>query len=109
MPNGFRYYTSPHCMVGAAMIAYRVYRIDESGHVQGVPDIIECEDDDDARIAAQRFLDGCGVEVWDGARKVAALPSVKKRRSSLDSALRAQCPRGAASHWLSKRILRSGR
>ena len=56
------------------MAAYRVYRIDNSGHVQGQPEIIECESDDDARLKAQCFVDGCGIEVWDKARKVASFP-----------------------------------
>lgn len=43
------------------MIAYRVYRVDQSGHIQTVPNIIDCEDDDAARIKAQRFVDGCGT------------------------------------------------
>jgi hypothetical protein len=57
-----------------SMVEYRVYRIDASGHVLGVPDVIECEDDA-ARIKAQAYVDGCAIEVWDRARKVAAFPS----------------------------------
>lgn len=60
------------------MAGYRVYRVDESGHIQGMPDIIECDDDDAALVEAQRFVDGCGVELWDGARKVASFPPDKK-------------------------------
>ncbi|MGY4358541.1 hypothetical protein ACVWZR_007667 [Bradyrhizobium sp. i1.3.1] len=50
-------------------------RLDKSGHVHGVPDIIECENDEAEQIKARSLVNGCGVEVWDGTRKVASFPS----------------------------------
>ncbi|MFK4505932.1 hypothetical protein IQ17_01047 [Bradyrhizobium daqingense] len=60
------------------MLGYRVYRVDRSGRIQGMPDIIQCEDDEAARIEAQRFVDSCGIELWDGARRVATFAPNKK-------------------------------
>jgi hypothetical protein len=57
------------------MVAYRIYRVDEAGHIQGPPIVIECEDDDDALLKAQRYVDGLAVEIWDGARQVAVISS----------------------------------
>jgi hypothetical protein len=57
------------------MIKYRVYRVDKAGQFQGPPIVIECEDDDEALIKAQGYVDGLAAEIWDEARKVAFIPS----------------------------------
>jgi hypothetical protein len=34
------------------------------------PLVLECEDDEQAMLAAGRFLDGRSLEVWDGSRRL---------------------------------------
>jgi hypothetical protein len=64
------------------MANYRLYRVDENGHVQGPPVIVTCENDDAATFAgkasqAKQYVEGLAIEVWDGARRVAFLPSTE--------------------------------
>lgn len=58
------------------MVEYRVYKLDGSGRIAFVPDIILCEDDDAAIIRARRDIDGHALEIWAGARRVALVPSI---------------------------------
>ena len=61
------------------MTAYRVYVLDQSGHVGGPPHIVVCDDDEQAfHYACQYYLDGEPVEVWDEARCVVRLPPPKR-------------------------------
>jgi hypothetical protein len=48
------------------MAIYRIYRMDQDGHVAGPADFVDCADD-------QKAMD---IEVWDGARCVGKIPSV---------------------------------
>jgi hypothetical protein len=57
------------------MIEYRIYQLDREGHIRSVPEIIKCEDDDAALIEAQRYLNGCALEIWADARRVAFIPA----------------------------------
>ena len=51
--------------------AYRVYVLDENGHVLGPPNIVVCDDDAQAaHRAARYYLNGKPIEVWDEARRV---------------------------------------
>jgi hypothetical protein len=59
------------------MIAYRIYPVDEAGHIQGPPIVIECEDDAAAVLEARERIDGVAAEIWDGGRRVAVIPSAQ--------------------------------
>jgi hypothetical protein len=53
---------------------YRLYRVDEEGHIQGAPVIVSCDDDDAAVAQAKQYVDGVAIEIWDRSRRVAVIP-----------------------------------
>ena len=55
------------------MPPYRIYHRGEDGHIDGPPDLIECDDDAAARDYALERADANGVEVWEGTRLVAVI------------------------------------
>lgn len=57
-----------------AIFEYRLYSVDKEGHIQGMPVIVSCEDDNAAVAEAKQYVDGVAIEVWDCARRVAVLP-----------------------------------
>jgi hypothetical protein len=63
---------------GARML-YRFYRIGTDGRLDGVPDVVECADDDDAIEKATERSIAHGIEIWDLGRRVATIP---KRQDS---------------------------
>jgi hypothetical protein len=50
---------------------YRAFVVDKDGKLSEPPQVLHCTDDDEAVKAAQRFVDGCNVEVWDRHRFIA--------------------------------------
>ena len=52
---------------------YRLFPIDFTGHVMGVPDVIKAGDDDQAVQAARLLVSGRTVELWLGSRLVTTL------------------------------------
>jgi glycyl-tRNA synthetase beta subunit len=52
------------------MAAYRAYRVDQNKHIKGPPMLIVADNDAQATEQAKQFVDGCDVELWDGARMV---------------------------------------
>jgi hypothetical protein len=50
------------------MPTYRVYLIEESGHISAPPKLLVCEHDEAAIEQAKQFVDGVRVEVWDGRK-----------------------------------------
>jgi hypothetical protein len=60
---------------GRPMATYRAYLLDAGGHITRPPRIFEAADDDAAMRHAQRYVDGCDVEVWDHCRAVALIVS----------------------------------
>jgi hypothetical protein len=56
-----------------AMPGYRVYKLTPDGHVDGLPDVIDCQDDDEAVALARSQQKGNDLEVWQGERRVAVL------------------------------------
>jgi hypothetical protein len=54
---------------------YRIYSVDDQGHVAGPAQEVECESDEHAIDLAKRkrMRDGKSVEVWQLERKVAEL------------------------------------
>jgi len=56
------------------MTHYRVYPLDQSGHIAGPPEDLTCDNDATAIEQAKRLVDGRDVEVWDSGRLVIHLP-----------------------------------
>lgn len=51
---------------------YRVYSLDEEGHIVGVQEL-DCASDDEAKQKAAAMLDGHDLEVWHRERRVEVL------------------------------------
>jgi hypothetical protein len=56
------------------MREHRFYTLGRDGHIARPPDIVECEDDQDAVAKAGCLLDGEAIEIWDGNRIVKREP-----------------------------------
>jgi hypothetical protein len=55
--------------------AYRAFRVDASGRIYR-SHVLDCETDEQAITVARQFIDGHGVQLWDGSRKIANFPPV---------------------------------
>ena len=55
------------------MAHYRLYLLDDTGHIREGMDL-DCADDDAAIAIASAYVDRCAVEVWQQTRRVAHLP-----------------------------------
>ena len=51
------------------MAEYRAYFLAPDGRIKRPVDL-ECDDDEAAKEAAKRLVDGCDVELWQGRRKI---------------------------------------
>jgi hypothetical protein len=51
---------------------YRAYIVDSEGHIKSF-EVITAPDDEQAVRAAQQYVDGCDVEIWELDRKIAVL------------------------------------
>lgn len=60
--------------VASKTTAYRAFVVNDKGHLGGVPQIIQAQDDVDAARQAETLADWHTVEVWEGARLVARVP-----------------------------------
>ena len=60
--------TAPH---------YRIYKL-SNNRIAGVPDIVECDSDEEVAQHAKSVLDGLDIEVSDGPRVVIRLKSTEK-------------------------------
>jgi hypothetical protein len=65
------------------MPAYRLYKLRDADHIAGPPAVIECGSDAEVIEKAKTMLDGLDIEVWDGPRVVARLPSIDGKWSRL--------------------------
>jgi hypothetical protein len=52
------------------MLDYRVYVLNQQGHVDTVPRLIRCATDEDAERRARQLRQSRAAEVWQGARLV---------------------------------------
>jgi hypothetical protein len=52
------------------MREYRFYTLGGDDHVARPPDIVECQDDQEAIAKALYLFDGAPIEIWDGERLV---------------------------------------
>jgi hypothetical protein len=59
------------------MSGYRIYRVDEEGHITDVAAEFACDTDDQAIERARQYIDGLAVEVWNRARLVKRLEKDK--------------------------------
>ena len=50
------------------MTDYRVYEVDDNGHVKGPAWIKRCADDGEALVAAREHLGGLALEIWDAIK-----------------------------------------
>jgi hypothetical protein len=57
------------------MSIYRAFLVDEKGQFTGAEDF-DCADDEDAIKQAQRYVNGCGVEVWQAMSFIAKIDPV---------------------------------
>ena len=55
------------------MAHYRLYLLDDTGHIREGMDL-DCANDDAAMAIASAYVDRCAVEVWQQTRRVAHLP-----------------------------------
>lgn len=53
---------------------YRIYQVDDHGHIRAAKDV-ECACDVEAVAAGRAAVNWQGVEVWQGARRLAVLPA----------------------------------
>ena len=56
---------------------YRLYFLDEQGHIKRPLDL-ECETDEDALEAASQHRHQHGTELWEGKRLVGRIPTREK-------------------------------
>ena len=59
---------------------YRLYFLDRNDHIQSAIDL-ESADDDQALRLAHHQAEGAAMELWQGARKVATIPSVQLKQA----------------------------
>jgi hypothetical protein len=62
------------------MAEYRIYRVDDKGHISQPPKVVDCESEQEAVEMAYRYFDRLAVEIWDGARFVIRLPAQESQR-----------------------------
>jgi hypothetical protein len=62
---------------GGGMVGYRAYIMSKDDHIVDAH-VIKANTDDEAVKLANIYADGCDVEVWQAARKVARLPHMDK-------------------------------
>jgi hypothetical protein len=55
------------------MRPYRIFVLDQDGHIKQPPEIVECPDDQTAIEKAKQLLDGKVIEIWESSRLVARL------------------------------------
>jgi hypothetical protein len=60
------------------MAYYKIYQIDDQGQIFRPPIELDCRGDELAIAEASKYLDRCGVEVWEGSRYVATFSRQKE-------------------------------
>jgi predicted O-methyltransferase YrrM len=58
------------------MADYRAYRI-KNNHVDGIPTVITCDNDEEAIKQAKQLVNGADIELWEGARFVRGIKSTE--------------------------------
>lgn len=57
---------------------YRIFPTNETGGVIGPAEIVSCATDQEAIERARAAVESHGIEIWDGARRVASIPGAKR-------------------------------
>jgi hypothetical protein len=61
-------------------MTYRAYFLNDEGHVDKPPVLLDCASDEQATQKARSLLDGHDVEVWDENRRVALLKAAPRKQ-----------------------------
>ena len=69
--------------LSSRQVAYRAFAINDRGRLSGVPEIITAANDGDAVLQAERLLCPQPIEVWEGARLVARIPTAAEPKPRL--------------------------
>jgi len=70
-PKSVKCRTTAVC--GRVMALYRIYKIDDEGHIVGPPFEFDGVDDDAAVAEARKYVDGHRMEVWESSRHIATI------------------------------------
>jgi hypothetical protein len=57
------------------MPTYRIFTVGHDQHFSGMPEFVECVDDNEAVDRAMQLANGLDLEIWDHKRRVARIPS----------------------------------
>jgi hypothetical protein len=60
------------------MANYRIYRIDSAGKIDGPPLTVQRDSDKAVLDMVGEEMSGQAVEIWDGSRLVATIPTNRK-------------------------------
>jgi hypothetical protein len=83
---------------------YRAYQLKPDGHIDGVPTIITCDDDQAAIKETKALVDGKDIELWDGTRLVITIRSKARCQDGRGSRQPEGDPAGRAGNSPSSRI-----
>lgn len=61
------------------MPTYRVFQLNDGGHVDAPATLIECDSDEQAIEQARQYLDGHAIELWEGKRQIKRFEPQKPR------------------------------
>jgi hypothetical protein len=63
------------------MSDYRVYPIDEKGHIIGPATVFTCDDDQEVALQAKSLINGHDLDGWEGSRHVGQIRSEARHGS----------------------------
>jgi hypothetical protein len=63
-----------HLAQAHVMPEYRLYVLNTAGKIDSPALTVQCEDDATALVVALEKIENHAFEIWDGARRVAAIP-----------------------------------
>jgi hypothetical protein len=79
------------------MTDYRIYLLNDAGHVEAPPRIVRCNDDSTALRRARKFVENHPLEIWDLARHVG---TIKPTVSFSPNRMKAPTPHGECTSKL---------
>jgi hypothetical protein len=62
------------------MLQYRIYSMNDVGHISAPSENIECADDQEAIQKAQQAVNGSDIELWEGDRLIVRFPRDDPRK-----------------------------
>jgi hypothetical protein len=63
----------PNVGMGGSVPDYRVYQLNQGGHISEPPHVLTCKDDEEAQREARKLLVSQALEIWCGSHKVATI------------------------------------